>query len=233
MTVASNAPTAPMPAPPRPGGVAVWLGHASPTRSVRWLDGALATAAKFGTATAIAAGGSAWLDLAADRATRCQLASVGVLTELELDYTGWAQIVAAVARELGVSTILVDEASRPERAPEVGALAELLEAAQIANATAVAPDGTIVHASCVVGHQLHTVRVRAPVVIGVRIAGPAVDDFPTPTPSTAMRRLELSALGINPAGLARRVVPPRASSARKSLDRVAEFLAVHAARPPW
>jgi electron transfer flavoprotein alpha/beta subunit len=227
--VASDAP----PSPARRAGVAVWLGHALPSRSIRWLDGALATAAKLGTATAIAAGRAGWLDFAADRATRCKLPSVGVTTELELDSAGWAQVVAAVARELGVSTLLVDEASRPERAPEVSALAELMGAAQVTSATAVTPDGDTLHASCVTGHQLHIVRVRAPVVIGLRIAGPVVEEFPTPMPSITMRRLELSAIGIDPVTLARRVVPPRATTARKSLDRVAEFLAVHAERPPW
>jgi hypothetical protein len=222
-----------MNAPGPPGGIAVWLGTAPPLRSIRWLDGALATAARFGAATAIAAGTSAWLDLVGDRSARYELACVGVPTELELDYLGWAQVVAAVARELGVSTILIDEASRPERAPEVGALAELLGTVQLTHAIAVVPDGSIVHASCVAGNRVQIVRVRAPVVIGVRIAGPATEDFPTPVPSTRMRRVELAELRLDPNVLAHRAVPPRASVARQSVDRVAEFLAVHAVRPSW
>ena len=117
--------------------------RARPLRSIRWLDGALATAAKFGGATAIAAGDPTWLDLAADRATRAGLASVGVPTDLKLDYLGWAQVVAAVARQLGATTILVDEASRPERFPEVAAIAELLDAAQLTHVVALAPDGAV------------------------------------------------------------------------------------------
>ena len=63
------------------GGVAIWLGSAAPMRSIRWLDGALAVAAKFGGATAVAAGDPTWLDLAADSANRCSLQSAGVPTE--------------------------------------------------------------------------------------------------------------------------------------------------------
>src|SRR6185295_14020414 len=102
---------------PRAGGpvtaiapiIAVWLGSAPPVRSIRWLDGTLKAAGKFGGATAVAAGASAWLDLAADRALRLGLAAVGVQTDLQLDYLGWAQIMAGVARQLGATTILVDE----------------------------------------------------------------------------------------------------------------------------
>src|SRR6185295_7942988 len=112
-------------------GIAVWLGSAAPVRSIRWLDGALKTAAKFPGAIAVAAGEDAWLDLAADRAARVGLASVGVVTDLELDYLGWAQVMASAARKLGATTILVDEASRPERFAEVAAIAELADAAQL------------------------------------------------------------------------------------------------------
>ena len=69
---------------------AVWLGAAAPLRSIRWVDGALDTAAKLGHATAVAAGSTGWLDLAADRAKRAGVASVGVQTDLRLDYLGWA-----------------------------------------------------------------------------------------------------------------------------------------------
>ncbi|HEY5950166.1 MAG TPA: hypothetical protein VIV40_31940, partial [Kofleriaceae bacterium] len=162
-----------------PPDVAVWLGTAAPVRSIRWLDGALATAAKFGAATAIAAGENNWLDLAADRATRAGLASAGIQTDLKLDYLGWAQIVAAAVRELDATTVLVDEASRPERFPEVAAIAELLDAVQLTHVVALAPDGAVVHASRSVGRELQTVRVRGPAVIGVRIAGPPVEEYPT------------------------------------------------------
>lgn len=217
--------------PARAGGpVVVWLGNAPPTRSIRWVDGALATAARFGAATALAAGEPSWLDLAADRATRANVASAGVTTDLELDYLGWAQIAAAAARELGATTILVDEASRPERAAEVGAIAELLDAVQLTRVVALAPDGSIVHASRVAGRELMTVRVRGPAVFGVRIAGPAVEEYPTPMPSASMRRLNLPALGLDPAVLGHRALPRRASvQPRKTVERLADYLAVHVA----
>jgi electron transfer flavoprotein alpha/beta subunit len=229
------APTQPMTLKPRAGGpVVVWLGSAAPVRSVRWLDGALATAAKFGAATALAAGESNWLDLAADRATRANVASAGVTTDLELDYLGWAQIAAAAARELGASTILVDEASRPERAAEVGAIAELLDCVQLTRVVALAPDGAVVHASRVSGRELMTVRVRGPAVIGVRIAGAPVEEYPTPMPSASMRRLDLAALGLDASVLGHRALPKRTSAQpRKSVERLADYLAVHrAATPP-
>jgi electron transfer flavoprotein alpha/beta subunit len=217
-----RAPTHPSPA------VAVWLGTAPPVRSVRWLDGALAAAAKFGTATALAAGETNWLDLVADRATRAGLASAGVHTTLELDYLGWAQVVAAAARELGTTTVLVDEASRPERFPEVAAIAELLDAVQLTHVVALAPDGALVHASRSTGRELQTVRVRGPAVIGLRIAGPPVDEYPTPMPSASMRRLDLDALGLDSLVLGHRALPPRSSAqAKKSVERIAEHLSVH------
>jgi hypothetical protein len=210
--------------------VAVWLGNAPPVRSIRWLDGALKAAAKFPGATAVAAGETAWLDLAADRAARLGLASVGVPTELSLDYLGWAQVMAAVARHLAATTILVDEASRPERFAEVAAIAELTDAAQLTRVVAIAPDAMTVHASRAAGAMLQTVRIHGPAVIGLRIAGSPIDEYPTPTPSASMRRLDLVALGLDPAVLGHRALPPRASQpARRNVERVAEHIALHAA----
>ena len=75
-------------------------------------------------------------------------------------------------------------------------------------------------------------KVRGDAVIGLRIAGPAVEEYPTPMPSSAMRRLELPSLGLDPAVLGHRSVPPRTSTqARKTVERVAEYLAVHLAPP--
>jgi electron transfer flavoprotein alpha/beta subunit len=208
--------------------VAVWLGSAPPVRSIRWLDGTLKTAAKFTGATAVAAGEQAWLDLVADRAVRLGLASVGVPTDLSLDYLGWAQVMAAVARHLAATTILVDEASRPERFAEVAALAELTDAAQLTHVVALAPDATTILASRAAGTTLQTVRIHGPAVIGVRIPGPPIDEYPTPAPSAAMRRLELAALGLDPAVLGHRALPPRASTqGNRSVDRVADHLAAH------
>jgi hypothetical protein len=210
--------------------VAVWLGTAPPVRSIRWLDGALKTAARFGGATAVAAGQATWLDLAADRAARAGLASVGVITDLQLDYLGWAQVMAAAARQLAATTILVDEASRPERFAEVAALAELTDAAQLTHVVALAPDGAIIHATRVAGAELQTVRILGPAVIGVRIAGPAIEEYPTPMPSASMRRLELSAIGLDPVVLDHRALPPRVDPpARPTVERVADHLAVHVA----
>lgn len=208
--------------------VALWLGHTTPVRSIRWLDGAIATAAKFGAATVVAAGDATWLDLAADRAHRGGLASAGVLTDLQLDYLGWAQVMAAVARQLAATTILVDEASRPERAPEVSAIAELLEAAQLTRVVALAPDGAVIHASRVATGALQTCRIRGPAVIGIRIAGPPIEDYPTPMPSSSMKRLELAALGLDPVVLGHRALPPRAPrDPRRTVELVAAHLAAH------
>jgi len=212
--------------------VAVWLGSAPPVRSIRWLDGALKAASKFGGATAVAAGDPTWLDLAADRASRLGLASVGVPTDLQLDYLGWAQVMAGVSRQLGATTILVDEASRPERFAEVAAIAELCDAAQLTHVVAIAPEAATIHASRIAGTLLQTVRIHGPAVIGVRISGPPIDEYPTPTPSASMRRLELTALGLDPAVLGHRALPPRATQEpRRSVERVAEHLAVHMAPP--
>ncbi|HEU0036960.1 MAG TPA: hypothetical protein VFQ53_40395 [Kofleriaceae bacterium] len=210
--------------------VAVWLGSAAPARTIRWLDGAIAAGAKFGDAVAVAAGDPTWLDLAADRANRAGVASAGVPTDLQLDYLGWAQVMAAVARKLDIDTILVDEASRAERFPEVAAIAELLDAAQLTHVVAVAPDGALVHASRIAGDQLQTCRVRGNAVLGLRVAGPPIEEYPTPMPSASMRRLDLPSLGLDPVVLGHRALPPRAAQiARRTVDRVAEHLAVHVA----
>jgi hypothetical protein len=212
--------------------IAVWVGSGAPVRSVRWLDGALATAAKIGRATTIAAGDTTWLDLAADRATRAGLQSVGVQTDLKLDYLGWAQIVAAVARQLGATTVLVDEVSRPERAMEVAAIAELLDSAQLTRVVALALDSgsAVFHASRISGNELQTIRIRGGAVIGVRIAGPSVDEYPTPMPSASMRRLDLASLGLDPLVLGHRALPPRSSQqARKTVAQIADYLAPHLA----
>jgi hypothetical protein len=72
------------------------------------------------------------------------------------------------------------------------------------------------------------IRIAGPAVIGLRIAGPAIDEYPTPTPSASMKRLDLAAIGLDPAVLAHRALPPRAAhSPRHTLERVAEHLAVH------
>ena len=209
--------------------VAVWLGHAPPVRSIRWLDGALKTAAKFAGATAVAAGHQSWLDLAADRASRAGLASAGVPTDLELDYLGWAQVMAAVARALPATTILVDEASRPERFAEVAALAELLDAAQLTRVVTLAFDAVTIHANRAAGTTLQTVRIHGPAVIGLRIPGPPIDEYPTPMPSASMRRLELAALGLDPGVLAHRAPLRAGQSGHRTVERVADHLAVHIA----
>ncbi|MBS1118884.1 MAG: hypothetical protein H6Q90_1112 [Deltaproteobacteria bacterium] len=208
--------------------LALWLGSAMPARSIRWLDGAIGAAAKLGEATVVAAGDPTWLDLAADRASRAGLGSVGVPSELQLDYLGWAQVMAAVARQLGATTILVDEASRPERAPEVAALAELLDLAQLTNVVALAASGTVIHASRIAGGELQTCRVRGSAVIGLRIAGPQIDEYPTPTPSASMRRFDLTSLGLDPGVLGHRALPPRiGGQPRRTVEGVAEHLSAH------
>ena len=155
-------------------------------------------------------------------------ATAGVVTDLKLDYLGWAQIVAAAMRKLEVTTLLVDEASRRERFAEVAAIAELLDAVQLTHVVAIAHDGPVVHASRVCGKQLQTVRVRGPAIYGVRIASAPIEDFPTPAPSSSLKRYELSSLGLDPLVLGHRALPPRANpQPKKSLDRVAEHLSVH------
>jgi hypothetical protein len=216
--------------PPEKRPVAVWLGSAPPIRSIRWLDGTLAVASRFGAATAIAAGDSTWLDLAADRASRAKLQSIGVTTDLQLDYLGWAQIAAAVARQLGSITVLVDEASRPERFPEVAAIAEQLDSAQLTHVVALALDGAVLHATRASARETQNFRITGAAVIGLRVAGPAVDEYPTPIPSATMRRLDLTSLGLDPAVLAHRALPPRSTrEPRRTVDQVADLLGVHVA----
>ena len=145
-----------------------------------------------------------------------------------LDYLGWAQVVAAAAKHLGARTILVDEASRPERFPEVAAIAELLDFAQLTHVVSLAPDGATIHASRAAGNSLQTVRIRGSAVIGLRIAGAAIDEYPTPTPSASMKRLDLAMIALDPAVVGHRSLPPRAGhNPRHTLERVAEHLSVH------
>jgi hypothetical protein len=222
------APTAEMAKPEPRARVAVWLGSAAPTRSVRWLDGAIKTASTFPGAIAIAAGEPHWLDLAADRAKLVGVPCAGIATDLQLDYLGWAQVVAAAARRLDVTSIFVDEASRPERFAEVAAIAELIGAAQLARVVRVAAMDSGLLATRAFGRELQTVRVRGPAVIGLRIADQPVDEYPTPRPASGMQRLDLELLGLDPAVLAHRALPPRTGAEpRKTVERIAEHLAVH------
>lgn len=208
--------------------VAVWLGNAAPTRSIRWIDGALATAAKFPSATAIVAGDSAWLELAADRSMRAGITCVAVNTELKLDYLGWAQIVSAVVRELKTRSVIVDEASRPERFAEVAALAELLDISQITRVVALERDGDVAHVTRTTGRELQTLRVTGPAVFGVRIAGAAVDEYATPTPTPTMHHFDLKSLGLDALVLGHRALPPRSTPAlKKTVERVTEHIAAH------
>jgi electron transfer flavoprotein alpha/beta subunit len=222
------APTAELDKPgPRPR-IAVWLGSAAPTRSVRWLDGAIKTAATMPNAIAIAAGDPVWLDLAADRATLLNLPCAGIATSLQLDYLGWAQVAAAAARQLNVASLLVDEASRPERFPEVAAIAEVLGIAQLTHVVQLALVDNVFEATRVAGDRVQTLRVRPPAVIGVRIAESPVDEYPTPRPATAMQRLDLELLGLDPAVLGHRERRQPSPAERKTVERIAEHLAVHA-----
>ncbi|MGE0548736.1 MAG: hypothetical protein AB7O24_14625 [Kofleriaceae bacterium] len=208
--------------------VAIWLGGAVPARSVRWLDGAVAASAILPDPIAVAAGPSTWLDLAADRANRAGIASVGVPIDMQLDYLGWAQVVAAIVKHLAADIVVVDEASRPGRFAETAAIAELLEAAQLSHVTALATDRTTLHATSIVGGQRREVRIAGRAVIGVRIAGAWIDEYPTPTPSATMKRLDVGSLGLDPVTLGHRAMPPRASQEpTRSLERVAEQLAAH------
>lgn len=212
--------------------IAVWLGTAPPARTIRWLDGALHAAMKLAKGDepllAVAAGDPTWLDLAADRAGRAGVPAAGISINLQLDYLGWAQVMAAVARQINARIVIVDEASRAERFPEVAALAELLEAAQLTHVVSLAPDGKDVHATRVHGTMLHSVRISGTAVIGVRIPGAPIEEYPTPTPSASMRRLDLNSLGLDPVVLGHRALPPRSTQEpRRTLERVAEHLAVH------
>ncbi len=211
--------------------IAVWLGSAAPARSVRWIDGALEAAVALGAATAIVAGDQSWHYLAADRARRAGLAAVGVLTELRLDALGWAHVVAAIVRDLRATTVLVDEASRSERASEVGAIAELLDRAHLTSVIAIARGAAAgsLAAQRILGRHVQHVAITGPVVIGVRIAGPQIDEYPTPVPSSSMRKLTIAELGIDAALLARHALPSRAArESRKTVERVAAFLSLHA-----
>jgi electron transfer flavoprotein alpha/beta subunit len=210
--------------------IGVWLGAAPPHRSVRWIDGALGAAAKLENAIAIVAGDQTWIDLAADRATRAGLPIAAIQTELKLDYLGWAQIVAAAARELDVFILLVDEVSRPERFPEVAAIADQLDAAQLTRVVALAAEDDVIHASRAAGRDLQTIRVKGPAVIGVRIAGAFVDEYPTPTPTAGIKKMDLQSLGLDPLVLGHRALPPRQGSlTKKSVDRIVDHLSVHRA----
>lgn len=127
------------------------------------------------------------------------------------------------------TTIFVDEASRPERFAEVAAIAELLEAVQLTNAVAVAPDGETIHATRAALGELQTFRVRGEAVIGLRIAGPKIEEYPTPAPSSAMKRWDLTSLGLDLTALAHRALPPRATrDPQRTVERIADLLAVHA-----
>lgn len=211
--------------------VVVWLGNAAPVRSIRWLDGVLAAAAKLGDATAIAAGETTWLDLAADRATRAGIASMGITTDLKLDYLGWAQIVTAAAKKIGAEHILVDEVSRPERAPEVAAIADILDAVQVTRVVTIVQDAGHLRTVRIAGTELQTLRVTGPVVLGVRIAGPAVDEYPTPIPTKTAPRRDLASIGIDPHVLGHRSLPPRAAQnqAKKTVEHIGDHLAFHLA----
>jgi electron transfer flavoprotein alpha/beta subunit len=222
----SNAATAELPLPH--ARVAVWLGSAAPTRSVRWLDGAIRAVSGFAGSIAIAAGDPPWLDLAADRAKLIGVPCAGIATEPQLDYLGWAQVVAAAARQLNVTTVLVDEASRPERFPEVAAIAELLGAAQLTHVVKLVElDGGVL-ATRLAGTQLQTVRVRGAAVIGVRIADAPVDEYPTPRPNNPMQRLDLGLLGLDAAVLGQRAQPLRAGAEpRRTVERIVEHLGVY------
>lgn len=222
----ANAPTNELPLPRT--RVGVWLGSAAPTRSVRWLDGAIRTVASFEGSIALAAGDPTWLDLAADRAKLIGVPCAGIATELQLDYLGWAQVVAAAARQLQIATVLVDEASRPERFPEVAAIAELTGIAQLTHVVKLAKlDGGVL-ATRLAGAQLQTVRVRGAAVIGVRIADAPVDEYPTPRPNNPIQRLDLAMLGLDAAALGPRALPPRAGAEpRRTVERIADHLAVH------
>ncbi|HEY4178193.1 MAG TPA: hypothetical protein VGM90_15205 [Kofleriaceae bacterium] len=206
-----------------------WLGAGAPLRTIRWLDGTLAAAATFGGETyAIAAGDATWLDLAGDRATRAGVTFVGIETDLNLDYLGWGQVAAAAAAHLKAELILVDEASRPERVAEVAAIADVADAAQLTHVVSLSHDTDAIEAKRVAGATLQTIRVRGSAVLGLRIPGPAIEDYPTPTPTASRRRYELGEIGLDATVLAHRSQPPRANrEPRKSVERVAELLAGH------
>lgn len=209
--------------------VMAWLGAGAPLRTIRWLDGTLAAAATFGgDAYAIAAGDATWLDLAGDRASRAGVTFVGIETDLSLDYLGWGQVAAAAAAHLKAEVILVDEASRAERFAEVAAIADVIDAAQLTHVVAISHDADAIHASRVVGSTLQNLHVRGSAVLGLRIPGDVIDEYPTPTPTASRKRYELGEIGLDASVLAHRSLPPRANrEPRKSVERVAELLAAH------
>ena len=111
---------------------------------------------------------------------------------------------------------------------DVLGIADALGAAQLTSVIALAPDGAVIHASRAGVGGLHTVRIRGAAVLGVRIAGPAIDEYPTPMPSATMRRLTFSALGLDPAMLAHRTLAPRAArEPHRTVESVVAHLAVH------
>ena len=228
--------------------IAGWLGSAAPVRSIRWLDGVLAVAAKLGPATAIAAGDATWLELASDRAARAGVTCMGITTDLKLDYLGWAQIVGAAVRDLKATTVLVDEVSRPERFPEVAAIAEVLDVVQLTRVIALAAnpssagvrsgadatrswiDTNVLHASRISGREVQTIRIKGPAVLGIRIAGAPLEDYPTPTPSKTLVRRDLPSLGLDPLVLGHRALPPRATTqTKKTVEHIGDHLAYHLA----
>lgn len=226
--------------------LAIWLGAAPPRRQATWLVGALAAARRLGPVTAIAAGAEAWLEAAADHAVAAGASFLGIATDLELDYLGWAQIAAAAARHAGATVIFVDEASRDGRTAEVAAIAELRDAAQVIGARSLVRDGDALGIEAIAGARVLRLRVRAPAVIGVRIAAPRVlspaelarrarpllgarielePDAVTPPPAP-LRRIGLAALGLDAKVLGHRAVPPPGAPWR-TVERAAVHLAVH------
>jgi hypothetical protein len=211
---------------------AIWLGSAAPLRGIRWLDGALAAGHKLAPgAVAIAAGDTAWLELAQARAHRLGLGFAGIASDLALDYLGWAQVVAAVVRQVQATIILVDEASRPERAAEVAAIAELVDAAQLTRVIALARDGDVVHATRIGDAELELCRVRGYAVVGVRIAAPITTDEPAPTTPPRPLAYDLAALGLDARVLGHRTVSPEARDhLPDAIEDIAQYLLTHAAR---
>jgi hypothetical protein len=207
--------------------VVVWLGGVAPERGQRWLDGALAAAARLGGASALAAGDAAWLDIANARADHAGIPSIGVSTKLELDYLGWAQIAAAAIRKIGATRVLVDEGSRPDRFAEVAAIADQLDAVQLTGAVRVTADGDVIEATRVNGEQLQVVRITGPCVIGVRIAAPPSND--AELSASTGQRFDLRALGLDANVLGHRAPGPRGAIPMKTVEQIADVLALYRA----
>jgi hypothetical protein len=70
--------------------------------------------------------------------------------------------------------------------------------------------------------------MRPPAVIGVRIPEQPVDEYPTPRPATAMQRFDLELLGLDPVVLGHRTRRQPSPAERKTVERIAEHIAVHA-----